>query len=356
MTTKTQDNADLHYTVNLMFDTKEPSAYKRRFKRANFASIDDFLNKRDEVRGNLFSALFERMVPFTVTCNNGDELTISVTVNGNDDSDIIPCLLGILFPEGGSETTGKLPVSSTVYRYASKDQLLDYIIGIAVSQSNRYVYVFELPEAPDHAADKYLSFILFTDKPLRIDVTKPVFESVISELYVKSAEDLPISITTITHVKNGTMIDVSSEIIGYISSLQEYQKTLEPKPIEQGDNKSDNPNLTDDLIVKEDVLYSFDVDNAHAEQVLKQSILHHRLPYIVFNAVSESKVYCIISANVLNYIRSNARWLTSRGYIVSELFTSNLSGTKYVGFGIIEDKTKYPSTREVLSIMRNGLI
>lgn len=171
-------------------------------------------------------------------------------------------------------------------RFKSLSELQSYLTVIAEQQLFTYTNVFI-----DDTAEEPLAVIQYLDTPVTVPVKRLGVRNVWS--YTINTE---INCVNVTHFDIDS--DCNGELMKWLSEVEELEAKLEPSEVTQGLDEGDNEDLIHDLLLETDKLYHFEVDNEHALRVFEHSVLHHRLPFVIYEDISNGYNYVYISEDV----------------------------------------------------------
>lgn len=167
----------------------------------------------------------------------------------------------------------------------SVDDLHKRISVTLARQQNMYVHVFRHRDLK-----AYPVVILYTNYLINVNP---------SQLHVDTLKSYPVE----EHFTSVTEYVVDTDTVQVRAKLERLLENLDvlhnPAKVSQGLDETDNEDLQDDLLLKTDLLYTYDKSNDHDNQVVKNSLTHWKHPFFI--VMKGNKVWVYISSNVQSY-------------------------------------------------------
>lgn len=171
-------------------------------------------------------------------------------------------------------------------RVSSLYELQEHLSSIVKLQSTPYINVFV-----DDTVKDPVALIQYLETPITVPVERLGVRNVWS--YTLSTEVLNSNVThyDIDHKDFAKLME-------WVSEIEELESKLEPAEVTQGLDEDDNEDLIHDLLLEKDKLYHFGIGDEHALRVFEHSVLHHDLPFVLYEDTNNDYNYVYISEHV----------------------------------------------------------
>lgn len=303
------------FTLHLEFKplNGNPYPYKVTYEDAN---MNTFLAKRQAIRDSMVEILVNLKAIFIIEQNDDTTLKIIVKESTSNSKDFLT-LVAMLQSE-----SVKHPIKLTSRLYRDEDL---QTVGLDIAKYTS-VYPVTYTHVFTHMASRTY-YVYYTDNAVPV----PTASLDVNDVLTSQMTD---GITITYSVNTEESIYKAME---YVTSIENANRTLENIPyITQDLTEQRLSELSEDILLKENLLYKFNETDPHALRVVEHSILRLEKPYIMVRDIHDKTdtVYVYIGDSVLSVVDTyknvvrNERVLT-----VVPIYQSDAGGLLVQGYG-----------------------
>ena len=303
------------FTLHLEFKplNGNPYPYKVTYEDA---SMDTFLTKRQAIRDSMVEILVNLKAIFIIEQNDDTTLKIIVKESTGSKKDFLT-LVAMLQSE-----SVKHPIKLTSRLYRNEDFSK---VGLDIAKYTRvypvtYTHVFMHPDTKTY-------YVYYTDNAI------PVSTSLLGSGVVLTTK-LTDGVTSTYTVESEEAI---YKVIDYITTVENENRILENTPyVTQDLTEQRLSELSEDILLKENLLYKFNETDPHALRVVEHSILRLEKPYIMVRDIHDDTetVYVYIGDSVVFVVDTYHRTIKDeRIFTITPIYQSDASGLLVQGYG-----------------------